>query len=120
MVILFGVLLFVLAEKCSSFKLTYKSVYPTMFVPYVLSIVMVMLLLYDLITVTPVIDYVIPGENYYNNAHYILLWCGYVIFNVLVLCKIVYEVKLSSKLKPHEYNDNRGLTSEGSQNFYDD
>jgi hypothetical protein len=119
MVILFGVLIFQIAEKCSSFKITYKSVYPTMFIPYVLSIILILLLLYDMITVTPVIDYVISGENYYNNAHYILLWCGYIIFNVLVLIKIIYEAKLPIKDKDvyHNQNENHGLTSEGSQYF---
>jgi hypothetical protein len=117
MTILFGVLIFLLAKRYSSFKITYKSVYPTMFIPYVLSIIFIILLLYDIITVTPVVDYVIPGENYYNNAHYILLWCGYIIFNVLVLIKIIYKVK-SDPIK----NTGPRITSdtEGGQYFYDD
>jgi uncharacterized membrane protein len=117
MVILFGVLIFILAEKCSSFKVTYKAVYPSMMIPYVISIILIVLLLYDLITDTPVVDYVIPGADYYDNAHYILLWCGYIIFNILVLGKMLYEAK-SNSIK----NTGPRITSdtEGSQYFYDD
>ena len=115
MFILFMILIFWLLSNYSSFKITYKIVYSTLLAPYIISLLVISTLLYNLISTTPNTDEIIPGANYLNKIHNILMWCGYILFNILIFGKLVYMVKPKKPTHPTIFASD----TESSQYFYD-
>jgi hypothetical protein len=116
MFILVMVLIFLLLMKFSSFRITYKVVYPTLVAPYIVSLLVVSALQYNLIIDVSVSDEVVPGANYLTKIHNILVWCGYILFNALIFGRLVYIAKPDKLVAA---NTIIASENESSQYYYD-
>lgn len=74
--------------------------------PYILSWICIFTLFSEMLSLSSGQDNVLPGANYYNKIHIIILLCSYIVFYLIFLSQIVYNLILNyRKSKDYETVD---------------
>jgi hypothetical protein len=65
--------------------------------PYILSWISIFIFFSEMLSLSSGQDNVLPGANHYNRIHIIILLCSYIVFYLICISQIIYELVINCR-----------------------